>query len=104
MITPSKRKTTVTVAIDPGLNNLLFCVDGDGKGRNHLRYTMDMRRSQSKTKKFGNILLRLKTESIEGKTVFELETELSEHNSKTLDFDGFKKYIINIVCCCGWSR
>jgi len=81
------------VGIDPGLNNLLFCVDADGKGRNHLRYTMDMRRSQSKTKKFGNILLRLKTESIEGKTVFELETELSEHNSKTLDFDGFKKYL-----------
>ena len=81
------------VAIDPGLNNLLFCVDGDTRERNHLRYTMDMRRSQTHSKKFRNILLSLKTESIEGKTVIEWETELSKLNSKTLDFDGFKDYI-----------
>ena len=44
-------------------------------------------------KKYNNIILAMKTNKIEGRTITEYETELSNFNRKTLDIDRFKQYI-----------
>jgi hypothetical protein len=78
------------VAIDPNKSDLIFCVDSNSKS---FRYTQDQRRKETKQKKYRNILQEYKLEKIENKTITEWETELSFHNSKTLNFDMFKLYI-----------
>jgi transposase len=82
------------VAIDPNLSDLLYCVNGlDMHFNKKFRYTQNMRRKETKAKKYRNILLDKKKTIIEGKTIIEWETELSQYNSKTLDFNRFKTYI-----------
>lgn len=78
------------VAIDPNKSDLLFCVDDN---ENKFRYTQNQRRKETKQKKYRNILQNYKLEKIDNKTISEWETELSFHNSKTLDFEKFKEYI-----------
>jgi hypothetical protein len=82
------------VGIDPGLNDLLYCVDNDQKDEIHkFRYSQDQRRKETKQKKYRNLLLQSKEEVIDGKSVIEWETELSHYNRKTLDFGRFQDYI-----------
>jgi transposase len=81
------------VGIDPGKDDLIYCVDDASKDANVFRYSQDQRRKETKTKKYNNILLAMKTKSINGKTVTEYETELSHHNRKTLHVSKFKQYI-----------
>ena len=81
------------VAIDPGLNDLIYCVDGEGKEANKFRYSQDQRRKETKSKKYSKIILELKNRYVEGKTIIEYETELSKYNRKTLDFNNFLEYI-----------
>ena len=78
------------VAFDPGLNSLIYCVNGDGREANKFRYSQDQRRKETKSKKYSKIILELKY--IEGKTIIEYETELSKYNRKTLDFNNFLEY------------
>lgn len=78
------------VGIDPGKSDLIYCSDDEEKT---FRYTQDQRRKETKHKKYRDILQDKKQIRIEGKTVVELETELSFHNSRTLDFEKFKAYI-----------
>jgi hypothetical protein len=81
------------VAIDPGLCDLIYCVDADNKQANKFRYSQDQRRKETKKKKYSKILLELKKEKINGKTIIEWETELSKLNRKSLNISKFKEYI-----------
>ena len=81
------------VAIDPGLCDLIYCVDADNKEANTFRYSQDQHRKETKKKKYAKIQLGLKKEKIQGKTIIEWETELSKLNKKSLDITKFKAYI-----------
>ena len=81
------------VAADPGKEDLIYCVDGASKDANIFRYSQNQRRKETKMKKYNNIILAMKTNKIEGRTITEYETELSNFNRKTLDIDMFKQYI-----------
>ena len=81
------------VGIDPGKEDLIYCVDDASKDANVFRYSQNQRRKESKIKKYNNIILGMKTNKIQGKFVIEYETELSNYNRKTLQIDKFKTYI-----------
>jgi hypothetical protein len=81
------------IAIDPGLNDLIYCVDNSNKEANKFRYSQDQRRKETKKKKFSKIQLELKQEKINGKTIIEWETEMSKFNRKSLNIPKFKEYI-----------
>jgi hypothetical protein len=81
------------VGIDPGKNDLLYCVDNSNKEANEYRYSQDQRRKETKKKKYSKIQLELKQEKINGKTIIEWETEISKCNRKTLNITKFKEYI-----------
>lgn len=83
------------VGIDPNKQDLIHCSMLSNNGeRVGFRYTQDQRRKETKSKKYSKINDRLKKNSyIEGKTIKEWETELSQHNSKTLNLEEFKAYV-----------
>ena len=81
------------VSIDPGVCDLLYCVDSDKKEANYFRYSQNQRRKETKSKKYSKIILEFKKEKINNRTITEYETELSNFNRKTLDFENFKVYI-----------
>ena len=81
------------VAIDPGKEDLIYCVDDASKDANVFRYSQNQRRKETKMKKYNNIIIAMKTKKIDGKTITEYETELSHFNKKTLDITKFKEYI-----------
>jgi len=81
------------VSIDPGICDLIYCVDNDNKNANKFRYSQDQRRKETKKKKYSKIQLELKKEKIQGKTIIEWETELSKLNKKSLTISKFKEYI-----------
>jgi len=85
------------VGIDPGKEDLIYCVDDASKDANIFRYSQNQRRKETKMKKYNNIILTMKTIKIQGegtnKSVIEYETELSLYNRKTLQIDKFKTYI-----------
>ncbi len=57
------------VGIDPGKDDLIYCVDNASKDANVFRYSQDQRRKETKMKKYNNIILGMKTNKIEGKTI-----------------------------------
>ena len=67
-------KNKKIIAYDPGLIDILYCVDNDNKDANEFRYTQDSRRKECKIKKYNKIILEFKKEKIDGKTVIEYET------------------------------
>jgi hypothetical protein len=75
------------------MSDLIYSVDCDTKDRNYFKYTQDQRRKATKQKKYRNILFGLKKEQIEGKTIIEWETLLSDLNRKSLTIDNFSKYV-----------
>jgi hypothetical protein len=81
------------VGIDPGKEDLIYCVDAASKDANIFRYSQNQRRKETKMKKYRNIMLGMKTKQINGKSVIEYETELSKHNRKTLGIEKFKEYV-----------
>jgi len=89
----TKIKNKKIVAYDPGLSDLIYCVDNDNKEAKEFRYTQDSRRKECKIKKYSKIILKLKKKKIDGKTIIEYETELSKLNRKTLIIKHFKDYI-----------
>jgi len=80
------------VGIDPGLCDLIYCVDNDNKDANKFRYSQDQRRNETKKKKYSKIQLELKKEKINGKTIIEWETELSKLNRKSSNITKLKNY------------
>jgi hypothetical protein len=81
------------IGIDPGKEDLIYCVDDASKDANVFRYSQNQRRKETKMKKYNNIILGMKTNKIHGKSVIDYETELSLYNRKTLCIDKFKSYI-----------
>ena len=75
------------VGCDPGKRSLVFMKDKDGKT---LQYTAPQRRIESKAKCNQRILLLEKRRN----GIEMLETKLSETNSKTMDYDKFKTYLV----------
>jgi len=86
-------QTKKIVAVDMGKSDLIYCVDGKEKDADKFRYSQDQRRKETKSKKFSKLILELKQEKINGKTIIEHETELSNYNRKSLNIDEFKAYI-----------
>ena len=85
------------VAVDPGKEDLIYCVDCASKDATIFRYSQNQRRKETKMKKYNNIILGMKTNKIQGegtnKSVIDYETELSNYNRKTLQIEKFKTYI-----------
>ena len=81
------------VGIDPGKDDLIYCVDNASKDANVFRYSQNQRRKETKMKKYNNIILGMKTNKIEGKTIIEYETELSHFNRKSLQITKYKEYL-----------
>jgi len=81
------------IGIDPGKSDLIYCVDDASKDANVFRYSQDQRRKETKMKKYNNIILGMKTNKIEGKTIIEYETDLSHFNRKSLQITKFKEYL-----------
>jgi hypothetical protein len=57
------------IGIDPGKSDLIYCVDDASKDANVFRYSQDQRRKETKMKKYNNIILGMKTNKIQGKSV-----------------------------------
>ena len=89
----SQLKHRKIVAIDPGKNDLIFCVDDANKDVNKFRYSQDQRRKETKKKKYSKIQLGLKQEKIKGKTIIQWENEISKFNRKSLTIPKFKECI-----------
>ena len=86
-------KSKHVVAIDPNMNDLLYCVDSDQREQVKFRYTQNTRRKETKAKKYRNYLQTRKEELVDGKRVVDWEAELSTHNKKTTNFVRFKAYV-----------
>ena len=87
------------ICIDPNLKDLIYCGElknETNKELNIFRYTQNQRRKQLKLKKFSKNLNKLKEETtINNKTIKEIESELTNYNSKTNDFNKFKEFVYN---------
>lgn len=81
------------IGIDPGKEDLIYCVDDSYKDANVFRYSQNQRRKEAKIKKYNNIILAMKTNKIQEKSVIEYETELSNYSRKTLQIDKFNTHI-----------
>ena len=80
------------VGCDPGKRNLVYMVDKNGK---KLKYTCFQKKIESKAKRNMRVLLSEKNKTkIEGQSVIALETELSTENSKTVNYEFFKNYLV----------
>ena len=88
------------VCIDPNLSDLIYCMDPK---KNKFRYTQNQRIKETGTKKYRRIIEERKKEPsirimngnkiIDTVTIKQMETKLSEFNSKTCDFGEFIKYL-----------
>ena len=75
------------VGCDPGKRNLVYMVDETGK---KLQYTAPQRKRESKQKCNQRILLRERKKN----GIVEKETHLSLHNSKSVNTEKFKAYLV----------
>ncbi len=75
------------VGCDPGKRSLVYMMDKHG---NKLQYTAPQRKRESKAKTNQRILL----EERKRKGIIEKETQLSFQNSKSVDYEKFKMYLV----------
>ena len=75
------------VGCDPGKRSLVYMMDSNGK---KLQYTAPQRKRESKAKTNQRILLVEKKRN----NIIEKETHLSFQNSKSVDYDKFKVFLI----------
>ena len=75
------------VGCDPGKRNLVYMMDKNG---NKLQYTAPQRKKESKAKTNQRILLVEKNRN----GIIQKETALSLQNSKSVDYDKFKTYLV----------
>ena len=75
------------VGCDPGKRSLVYMMDKNG---NKLQYTAPQRKRESKTKTNQRILLLERKRN----GIIEIETHLSFQNSKSVDYEKFKMYLI----------
>ena len=89
-------KNMRVVCIDPNMSDLNYCgsYNKDGKLET-FRYTQNQRRLETRNKKYNKLIHKInKGTIIKDKTVKEIETTLSILNSKTCNYEKFKKYCI----------
>ena len=83
------------ICADPGHSDLIYC--GSKDENNNLqtfRYTQNQRRLETRTKKYSKIIDKdAKTSFIDNKSIKQIETDLSDYNSKTDKYDKFLQYI-----------
>jgi len=89
-------KNMKVVCADPNYSDLIYCGSKDEKGNlQTFRYTQNQRRLETRMKKYSKIKDKLSKETlVNEQSVKELETTLCSLNSKTCDYDKFKKYCI----------
>ena len=75
------------VGCDPGKRSLVYMMDGNG---NKLQYTAPQRKMESKAKCNQRILIDEKKKN----KINECETELSTENSKSVNYEKFKCYLV----------
>ena len=75
------------IGCDPGKRSLVYMMDDKG---NKLQYTAPQRKRESKAKTNQRILLVEKKRN----NIIEKETHLSFQNSKSVDYDKFKEYLV----------
>jgi hypothetical protein len=75
------------VGCDPGKRSLVYMMDDKG---NKLQYTAPQRKRESKAKTNQRILLVEKKRN----NIIEKETHISFQNSKSVDYEKFKKYLV----------
>ena len=75
------------VGCDPGKRSLVYMMDKNG---NKLQYTSPQRKRESKAKTNQRILLQEKKKH----NIIQKETQLSFQNSKSVDYEKFKKYLV----------
>ena len=75
------------VGCDPGKRSLVYMMDKNG---NKLQYTAPQRKRERKTKTNQRILLQEKKKH----NIIQKETELSFQNSKSVDYEKFKIYLV----------
>ena len=84
------------VTIDPNDGgDLIYCGSKDDNGElETFRYTQNQRRLETRTKKYMKITEKVNTETkINNQTIKKIESILSVLNSKTVNYEEFKKYI-----------
>ena len=84
------------VVADPNKSDIVYCGSkNDDNALETFRYTQNQRRLEIGTKKYRQIINKINTETkINDKSIKEIESTLSLFNSKTVNYDEFKKYII----------
>ena len=80
-------KNRTIVGCDPGKHSLIYMMDDKG---NKLQYTASQRKIESYGKRNQRILLQEKKKN----NIIEKETKVSLQNSKTVNIDKFKQYLI----------
>ena len=75
------------VGLDPGKRSLVYMMDGQG---NKLQYTAPQRKKESMAKRNQQILQREKYLN----KINEYETKLSLQNSKSVNYENFKSYLV----------
>lgn len=91
------------IGIDPGKEDLIYATNGQKIKKNNgkdkisiFRYSQNQRRKETKMKKYKKIInIDKKNNQINDKTIEELESSLSNYNSKTCDYKLFKEYVKN---------
>jgi hypothetical protein len=80
---------------DPGKNDLIKFTkkNPNGSGYISFAYTKKKRNYDTKKKRYDQIRSEQKEKLIKGKTISEIEKELSCHNHKTCDFISFRMYL-----------
>jgi hypothetical protein len=91
----SKIKGKRIVCADPGKSDLIYCGSRTKDKLDTFRYTQAQRNVETRSKKYNKIMDKLSKKTIiNDQTVKELETNLSNYNSKSCDFDKFKLYLV----------
>jgi hypothetical protein len=80
----------VIVGIDPGKINMITCVNGMDKDAKEFRYTQLQRAKELNTKAFNKFRKKKKMNS--GLNLQVYEDNLSKENSKSLNFNDYKRY------------
>jgi hypothetical protein len=88
-ITESFKKKSIVVC-DPGKDDLGTFMDENG---NYFRYTQKQRNHATKKRKYEKIREELSKKKVNNKTIKEIESGLTNYDSKTCDFNGFKNYL-----------
>ena len=89
-------KNMRVVCVDPNKSDLNYCGSYNKEGvLETFRYTQNQRRLETRNKKYSKIIDKVNKETfIDSKTIKELETTLSNLNSKSCNYEKFKLYCI----------